>query len=1264
MRRVILGVLALALVFSAGAEEWSEYVPVKWTGTDVRAQVKALRRLHDDYGFKRFVLIGPFQQDEFKGTTLKDYEQLGDSIAWARKELADLTDVELGWWIVPTLRAGDGKLGDPMVNSNGTCVHGNCPLSPAFTADLKAKVSACVQRGLPRIVFIEDDYTFCNKPGQTKMKGCFCSRHLEAFAARVGKTYTGAEIAALYDHPTEENRPLRTAFAEVTRDSLATLAREVRATIDALDPTIRTCLCQADGCEVDGDDTEVVARAFAGQTRPMVRICGASYMNESIASSLPKTTAHLFWSAQHLPKDIELIHETDPYPHTRFYASSYFLGSELCAALMAGAGGSYYYCLPYVDEPLEDDGYAAWMRTHRAQLDVVRATRAGMKPCGIRVVYTPAEVYLRRGHERKGFFGGLPHAVQFLAKMGFPYTTDEDAATSVLFGDVAEILSDDAIRTLLKKGVLLDGEAATILTKRGYADLIGCTAEPMPASISYVAEEIQPVAECRAKGRRLMTQRTAAPAEPSDNPPFTGRALLKPKAGTEVWSQYVDWDGQPVAPSVTFCRNALGGRVGVMDFSPAYGYGFDGGTFHFRKQELFHRLFAKLSEGTLDVSAPQTPSTWVLAAKSDDELLVMVENLCGEPRADVELAFAETWWGGRLSRLTEDGTWVQIGVVGERYRLAESDYYPQKPVFFKVSLKEGPKAASISVQFDAVDRAEVGCASLLQKAKEAGAESVQLERCEFYLDGERRAKALATLSDEIRFFEKAGYPVALWISSLGYDRMTDPDFLRRFPDYQPLQAFNGWTTAVCSTDARWRSATAENVRDFVRAGAKTILFDDDLVQACRPGICCVCAEHRRRIAERLGVPLVTAEQIRAAYTGAPNPLRSAAIDVMGESLMDFCRAMRTAADEVDPSVKLAICLSISHYDLDGVDVPSMIRLLSGAHSTGHLFVRLSGAPYWVCDKNNPRNWGQGLGGVVEYLRWQSALLRREGFVPLDENDPYPRDTRIVPEGLCEAYDRAVIAEGGIIRNKYILRHNAKTGKGMDGAYFSAHLKGQDEAKQIAAHFKDATPIGFEVWAPPHLVREATLPTPFIGMNDMLKFFAQPLAGILLAANGAPTRYDRDSGAPLAAFGPAAASLPEAGMKRGVLLDREGARILKARGIEMGSEPVSEVEGWRLFVNAKGEKFAVSDKDWFDLDAREASATVVPVRAIWRFFTGEEIPVCLTEAKGVHLLAKRRADGTLAVLLNNMRGESVGPFTLTINGVSQRLTLPAYGARIL
>ena len=85
-----------------------------------------------------------------------------------------------------------------------------------------------------------------------------------------------------------------------------------------------------------------------------------------------------------------------------------------------------------------------------------------------------------------------------------------------------------------------------------------------------------------------------------------------------------------VAPSVAVFANAMGGRVAVL--SQGLSGNRTSSIYSSRKQELFVRLFDWLSQGRLDVCAPETPCTWVLACVSErgDEMLVMVNNLAGE----------------------------------------------------------------------------------------------------------------------------------------------------------------------------------------------------------------------------------------------------------------------------------------------------------------------------------------------------------------------------------------------------------------------------------------------------------------------------------------------------------------------------------------------------------------------------------------------------------------------------------------------------------
>ena len=677
------GIVAMVMAVSVAAEPFKAYVPVDWTGEPKEAHVKELRKMHDRYGLDRFVLIGPWHVQYERDTDISEWERLGDSIAFAKKELADI-EVEIGWWVVPTLRGGRYRPFQHIMDCDGHVTHASCPLDRRFAEDFSAKVAACARRARPSVIFFEDDFTLSNHGGMNAMRGCFCPLHLAEYAKRTGKPHTANEIAEMFRNPTTANASLRQAFAELSRDSLAGLAASIRAAIDVVNPSIRICLCQSGFVDIDGDATEAVARAFAGRTRPMVRVFGAAYFNENAPATLPGELAHTFWSAQHLGKDIELIHETDPYPHTRFCNSSLYLFSELAAAVMAGVTGSYYYCTQYSDDPMGDDGYARRFVSERRRLETVRDLRAAMRPVGVRAVYTPKEVYMLRETKKSVTGGMLPVAAYFLGKLGFPMTTMDDAPVAMLIGNTPDVLSDDEIRKLLAGGVLIDAEAAVALTKRGFSSFMGCEAVEANGRLFFNYEQILPVAGCTSAGKKLYNREM-------DSPPFIGwtpkrsvLAELKPMKDAEVWSEVCDYQGKSVAPATVFFRNASGGRVAVL--SRSLDARVHPSIYSSRKQEMFHRLFDRLADGrSLDVTAPKTPSIWLVAARNDRELLVMAENLCGEPRADIELKFSSEWCGGEVSLLQGDGSWRPMGTASTAFAVSEELLLPLAPQFFKVT---------------------------------------------------------------------------------------------------------------------------------------------------------------------------------------------------------------------------------------------------------------------------------------------------------------------------------------------------------------------------------------------------------------------------------------------------------------------------------------------------------------------------------------------------------------------------------------------------
>ena len=560
--------------------------------------------------------------------------------------------------------------------------------------------------------------------------------------------------------------------------------------------------------------------------------------------------------------------------------------------------------------------------------------------------------------------------------------------------------------------------------------------------------------------------------------------------------------------------------------------------------------------------------------------------------------------------------------------------------------------ARLFVQLDFETLTDETLPSRLADVRAAGADGVQIALVEFYDEDEVRAQKLARLANALAFFKNAGLPTAVWTTTLGYGENFGAA-KRRFANSQKLLSVTGRTAARCPTDRNVLAANCDNMRDFARAGATFILLDDDFIQTCRPGLGCVCREHLCRLTRKLQRH-VTSNDVARAFSGAPNAVRTAYLDVLGETLADYARALRRAVDEVNPDVGIGLCASYTHYDVEGCDLASILRVLAGR--THRPLLRASGATYWPV--KSPRVRGAHLGAVIEFVRWQAARWRGSDVRLLDENDPHPRADAVVPAALCELYDACMIAEGDIVRNKYILRDYKGA---IDPAYLKAHLSHAPQHAAIAEAFADAASCGFKVIHPEHQLRAATLPKE-VGLWAVMKQFSHPMAGLFAAVgNGVATHYDRAAETPCVAFGAAAAYLTAADRRRGVLLDKEGARLLSARGIDIGPESGGPL---RLYANAAGEKYAVLAHAAWDFDFTHPDALRAPLADIWRFFTNTPPPVEIINTPNVYPLAKRKPNGDLVVLLCNMREKPTGPFTVRLDGNERQVSLPSYGFAIL
>lgn len=480
--------------------------------------------------------------------------------------------------------------------------------------------------------------------------------------------------------------------------------------------------------------------------------------------------------------------------------------------------------------------------------------------------------------------------------------------------------------------------------------------------------------------------------------------------------------------------------------------------------------------------------------------------------------------------------------------------------------------------------------------KSIGADILLISVCEFFDEGEARAETLGRLKKSIAFFEEKGFTVAVWTNSLGYGEKREGGFYGKYTDGHLLTDFSGHSCgAVCSLDEKFTQVMCRNVRDFIKAGARMILWDDDLVQSVRPGLVCACDKHLKLLSEKTGKSF-TRETARDMFTGEPSEDRTAYIDLMGETLNGFCRKVRKAADELDPTVNMGLCASFTHFDIDGVYLEQTLNILAGKGQKP--FLRLSGSPYWPCFA--PRYPGQKLSGVAEFLKMQYGWYENKGITLLDENDCFPRDERIVPVSYVEMYDKISLTLPELVRHKYILCFDPET---SSRAYMKAHIRNMPDDEKIIEMVKGMRPAGLRVYQAEHLLRTAELPASYPGDGRMMQMFSQPHAGIFAANNSVCTRYTGD-GAGIV-FGDSARCLTEKELGAGLILDIRAALLLENNGVDTGLMKAERIPSPDAeYFGKVQEKFSEPDGEFYRVFLKDEAKVLS-----YYEYEGKKIPAC-------------------------------------------------------
>lgn len=610
--------------------------------------VRDIQSQHEEYGFVKYALLAPSKGWRGKKyPSSEHYVQLARMFAEIKEQLRG-TGIQCGWCIYTTVKSGTYSESSRAIKSDGSGhPFANCPIDPMFRKRFMDDLEKFVEIARPEFILLEDDYSM------KAMNGCFCERHLNAFAKRKGRYYTREELNHDFMNDNEESYQLLREWRQLMKDTLVEFAKEMRERVDKVDPSIPIGYCQPGSADYDGDSTEAISKALAGkQHTPFARLFGTFYCGVN-AKEMPGALYHMLYCKQHIKGDFAFYHESDIYPHNKFYAAERHLKALMSVSCAFGFDGMLLWTSDVYGNIRNESGYGNMVKQEYARFDVV--SRIGKKGVvkGVQVAYDPfwntvcTEVSTV-----------IPLWATVLGRFGISYTSSD---ASIAFWDArqARYATHEQIMERLRKGLFLDGEAARKLCLRGYGKYLGVEvgedlAQDVALSYDLGAREVicevftESVDEC------------IMPPAHGFCPAGAGKSLRLQVTdiSCEVLTEIYTFEKEYVAPGMTRFQNELGGKVVVM------GLTLDGNQsqslYNYSRRRLLQRLIRWCDEDI--VMAENAPDVFVICNEIREDglqCMITVINLCEDKAEDLELYLPNSWKEvGGFFMLDMEGDWT------------------------------------------------------------------------------------------------------------------------------------------------------------------------------------------------------------------------------------------------------------------------------------------------------------------------------------------------------------------------------------------------------------------------------------------------------------------------------------------------------------------------------------------------------------------------------------------------------------------------------
>ncbi len=479
---------------------------------------------------------------------------------------------------------------------------------------------------------------------------CFCPLHTAEFNRRAGTSFTQDEYREAIANA-EVGSTYLNIFEELRVETICGLADLIRSAIDSVDPSIGSGVC------MPGWEYRTVgeyAGHIAGANQPAVlRLANAMYMED---------TAPLYLSANYIQTQARRIHysdiplvldEADSFPHSLFSRSSVGMHAKLISSIFAGAGGAKLWFAGMTTNHIKNSEH--YMKVLEANKGLYQTLTREVRNTESKGTVIPASENFPKWHPAKltwtdneqfAFSKGNPQLLPGIYGLPMRAAYGSGGSDAVLLANGRELyrFTDDELKNILSGKVLVMGDAATEITRRGMGEYIGCHAEPNSRKFNRERFEkdgmIFPVSA--GEVTPLLTQIDPA-AEVLTTLLYAPDFAALPEELEEV------------APGSILYRNKLGGTVCVTANSPEAGIFFrrDLGKVYFRT------LLEAVYGGMLPYSLDDFHTCMMIQRDTAEGAgLLGIFNLNFDAMDTVTLRCARI--PGCLEMLNGNGTWEKL----------------------------------------------------------------------------------------------------------------------------------------------------------------------------------------------------------------------------------------------------------------------------------------------------------------------------------------------------------------------------------------------------------------------------------------------------------------------------------------------------------------------------------------------------------------------------------------------------------------------------